>query len=52
MNVLCVDKTGTLTEDRIVYAHSIDVTGRIDDSVAESAYLAVHFQDVPHGAPG
>src|ERR1700757_4188339 len=47
MHVLCVDKIRTLTEDRIVYAHSIDVAGRIDDSVAESAYLAVHFQDAP-----
>ena len=48
MDVLCVDKTGTLTEDRIVYAHSIDVTGRIDDAVGEFAYLAVHFQDGTH----
>ena len=29
MDVLCVDKTGTLTEDRIAYAHSVDVTGRV-----------------------
>ena len=48
IDVLCVDKTGTLTEDRIVYAHSIDVTGRFDDAVGEFAYLAVHFQDGPH----
>jgi Mg2+-importing ATPase len=48
MDVLCVDKTGTLTEDRIVYAHGIDVTGRVDDGVTELAYLTVHFQDAPH----
>ena len=48
IDVLCVDKTGTLTEDRIVYAHSIDVTGRFDDAVGEFAYLAVHFQEGPH----
>jgi len=48
LDVLCVDKTGTLTEDRIVYAHSIDVTGRFDDAVAEFAYLGVHFQDGAH----
>jgi P-type Mg2+ transporter len=48
LDVLCVDKTGTLTEDRIVYAHSIDVTGRLDDAVAEFAYLGVHFQDTGH----
>jgi P-type Mg2+ transporter len=46
MDVLCVDKTGTLTEDRIVYAHGVEVTGRIDDGVTEFACLAVHFQDV------
>ncbi|PXX06629.1 magnesium-translocating P-type ATPase [Mycolicibacterium moriokaense] len=48
LDVLCVDKTGTLTEDRIVYAHTIDVTGRFDDAVAELAYLGVHFQDGAH----
>jgi len=48
MDVLCVDKTGTLTEDRIVYAHGIDVTGRSDDGVTELAYLTVHFQDAPN----
>jgi Mg2+-importing ATPase len=48
IDVLCVDKTGTLTEDRIAYAHSVDLTGRIDDAVAEFAYLAVHFQDGAH----
>ena len=48
LDVLCVDKTGTLTEDRIVYAHSIDMTGRCDDAVAELAYLGVHFQDGAH----
>ncbi|MBV8928079.1 MAG: magnesium-translocating P-type ATPase, partial [Mycobacteriaceae bacterium] len=44
VDVLCVDKTGTLTEDRIVYAQSVDVSGRVNDAVAEFAYLAVHFQ--------
>jgi P-type Mg2+ transporter len=48
MDVLCVDKTGTLTEDRVVYSHSIDVTGRTDGEAAEYAYLAVHFQAFPH----
>jgi Mg2+-importing ATPase len=43
VDVLCVDKTATLTEDRVVYAHSVDVTGRFDQGVAEFAYLAVHF---------
>jgi P-type Mg2+ transporter len=48
VEVLCVDKTGTLTEDRVVYANSIDVTGRLDNGVAEFAYLAVFFADESH----
>ncbi|MEU0528926.1 magnesium-translocating P-type ATPase [Amycolatopsis tolypomycina] len=44
MDVLCVDKTGTLTEDRAAYAHSIDLAGRPDGEAAEYAHLAVHFQ--------
>ncbi|OYN82660.1 magnesium-translocating P-type ATPase [Mycolicibacterium sphagni] len=48
IDVLCVDKTGTLTEDRIVYSQSVDVTGCLDDAVTELAGLAVHFQDGPH----
>ncbi|MCP2257386.1 Mg2+-importing ATPase [Streptoalloteichus tenebrarius] len=47
MDVLCVDKTGTLTEDRIVYAHSVDALGQIDGEAADHAYLAVHHQDSP-----
>ena len=27
MDVLCTDKTGTLTRDRIILEHHIDVTG-------------------------
>ena len=48
MDVLCVDKTGTLTEDRVAYAHSIDLSGRPDGEAAEYAYLAVHFQADRH----
>ncbi|WP_037344710.1 magnesium-translocating P-type ATPase [Sciscionella sediminilitoris] len=47
MDVLCVDKTGTLTEDRVVYANSVDIRGRTDGAPAEYAYLAVHFQEAP-----
>jgi Mg2+-importing ATPase len=46
-DVLCVDKTGTLTEDRVVYAHSIDPEGRPDGQAAEYASLALHFQATP-----
>ncbi|WP_020660110.1 magnesium-translocating P-type ATPase [Amycolatopsis benzoatilytica] len=44
MDVLCVDKTGTLTEDRIAYAHSVDYSGSPDGEAAEYAGLAVRFQ--------
>jgi Mg2+-importing ATPase len=47
MDVLCVDKTGTLTEDRVVFTHSIDAVGRPDGEAAEYAYLALHFQADP-----
>jgi Mg2+-importing ATPase len=47
MDVLCVDKTGTLTEDRVAYAHSVDPLGRPDGEAAEYAYLAVRFQVTP-----
>ncbi|MGA6162546.1 magnesium-translocating P-type ATPase [Amycolatopsis magusensis] len=47
MDVLCVDKTGTLTEDRVAYVHSTDCGGWPDGAAAEYAYLVVHFQSGP-----
>ncbi|MEV5375208.1 magnesium-translocating P-type ATPase [Streptomyces nondiastaticus] len=44
MDVLCTDKTGTLTEDRIVLDRYLDVHGREDTEVLEYAYLNSHFQ--------
>lgn len=44
MDVLCTDKTGTLTEDRIVLDRYLDVNGREDGEVLEYAYLNSHFQ--------
>jgi P-type Mg2+ transporter len=46
-DVLCVDKTGTLTEDRVAYAHSIDPDGDLDGTAAEYAHLALRFQITP-----
>lgn len=48
MDVLCVDKTGTLTEDRVAYAHSVDLDGRPDREAAEYASLAVRLQTDQH----
>ena len=39
MNILCTDKTGTLTQDRIVLEMHLDHRGRDCDEVLELAYL-------------
>ena len=39
MDVLCTDKTGTLTQDRIILEHHIDVTGVRDNEVLHLAWL-------------
>lgn len=44
MDVLCTDKTGTLTEDRIVLERHVDVNGISDERVLEFAYLNSHYQ--------
>lgn len=44
MDVLCTDKTGTLTEDRIVLDRYLDAHGHEDREVLEYAYLNAHFQ--------
>ncbi|MES2402649.1 MAG: magnesium-translocating P-type ATPase [Pseudomonadota bacterium] len=44
MNVLCTDKTGTLTQDKIALARHTDVFGHESDAVLEFAYLNSHYQ--------
>ncbi|HZJ96003.1 MAG TPA: magnesium-translocating P-type ATPase [Thiopseudomonas sp.] len=44
MDVLCTDKTGTLTQDKIALARHIDVEGRQCDEVLRFAYLNSYFQ--------
>ena len=39
MNVLCTDKTGTLTQDRIILKRHLDIGGGDLDRVLEYAYL-------------
>lgn len=39
MNILCTDKTGTLTQDRIVLERHLDYHGRECEEVLELAYL-------------
>jgi len=44
MNVLCTDKTGTLTQDRIVLERHTDVYGAASDDVLAYAYLNSFYQ--------
>ena len=44
MDVLCTDKTGTLTQDRIILKRHLDIYGETSDRVLEYAYLNSHFQ--------
>ncbi len=44
MNVLCSDKTGTLTENKIVLVKHIDVNGQDDEKVLLYSYLNSYYQ--------
>ncbi|MCL1961470.1 MAG: magnesium-translocating P-type ATPase [Desulfovibrionaceae bacterium] len=44
MDVLCTDKTGTLTQDKIFLARHVDVWGQESDDVLELAYLNSYYQ--------
>uniref|UniRef100_UPI003F490A05 magnesium-translocating P-type ATPase n=1 Tax=Cupriavidus yeoncheonensis TaxID=1462994 RepID=UPI003F490A05 len=44
MDVLCTDKTGTLTQDRVILKHHYDLNGRESVQVLELAYLNSYFQ--------
>jgi Mg2+-importing ATPase len=44
MDVLCTDKTGTLTMDRVILERHCDVVLKEDDGVLALAYLNSHFQ--------
>lgn len=44
MNVFCTDKTGTLTEDKIVLEKYLDIYGNEDIGVLEDAFLNSYHQ--------
>ncbi|MEK7192517.1 MAG: HAD-IC family P-type ATPase, partial [Patescibacteria group bacterium] len=46
MDILCTDKTGTLTEDRIELVKYVDATGTESDAVLFFAYLSSYHQTV------
>ncbi len=44
MDILCTDKTGTLTEDKIVLEKYMDINGENNMRILHHAYLISHFQ--------
>ena len=44
MDVLCTDKTGTLTQDRVILKRHLDIRGDDCERVLEFAYLNSHYQ--------
>ncbi|HEM7461845.1 TPA: magnesium-translocating P-type ATPase [Enterobacter hormaechei] len=44
MDILCTDKTGTLTQDKIVLENHTDIAGKTSERVLHSAWLNSHYQ--------
>ena len=44
MNILCTDKTGTLTEDKIVLEKYLNILGEEDITILKQAYINAKFQ--------
>ncbi|MHB2025336.1 MAG: magnesium-translocating P-type ATPase [Elusimicrobiota bacterium] len=44
MDILCTDKTGTLTQDRVVLEKHVDVANRESDDVLRYAYMNSYYQ--------
>jgi P-type Mg2+ transporter len=44
MNILCTDKTGTLTQDKIVLERYVDVSNRPSEDVLRYAYMNSYYQ--------
>lgn len=44
MDILCTDKTGTLTQDKIALARHADACGQDTDEVLNFAFLSSHYQ--------
>ncbi|MBF0502881.1 MAG: magnesium-translocating P-type ATPase [Candidatus Riflebacteria bacterium] len=44
IDVLCTDKTGTLTQDKIILEKYVDVANRTSEDVLRYAYMNSHYQ--------
>lgn len=56
MDILCTDKTGTLTQDKIVLENHTDISGKPSEHVLHCAWLNSHYQTglkfTGYGGPG
>ena len=44
IDILCTDKTGTLTQDRVILEKYVDVTGRTSEDALRYAYMNSYYQ--------
>ena len=44
IDILCTDKTGTLTQDQVVLERYVDIIGHTSEDVLSYAYLNSHYQ--------
>ncbi len=44
IDILCTDKTGTLTQDKVVLEQHVDITGHVSEDVLNYAYLNSYYQ--------
>lgn len=44
IDILCTDKTGTLTQDKVVLERYVDITGNTSEDVLNYAYLNSYYQ--------
>ncbi len=44
MDILCTDKTGTLTQDRVILEKHVDISGEESELVLQYAYLNSYYQ--------
>lgn len=44
MNILCTDKTGTITQDKVVLQYHLDIHGEEDPRVLRHAFLNSYYQ--------
>lgn len=50
MNILCTDKTGTLTQDKIVLEKYLNINGEEDEEVLKYAFINAYFQNGLEGS--